>query len=184
MNNRHLALCLRELVHQKELATVAASHLNDAIAATGEDARAMNVRLLGAAQGILTAAAQISKLLYADTLRDWSDERVKFALDRAKAVRAVVQPGEILQRRSVRNSVEHYDARLDDALFAEPGALIVDANVSPKRMIVAPGAIWLRNLDPESLTYSALDAEVSLRDLYRAIEEVAGRAQAWLDTHP
>ena len=119
MDARHLETYLQEVIHQHRLASIAAEQLNAALQSEVPGATAS---AFAAAQGILTAAAQVSKLAWADTGRDWTHERVDFARRRAAAVREVIKPAPILQTRAVRNAVEHLDERIDSVYLEDPDA--------------------------------------------------------------
>lgn len=176
MENHHLSWYFGEVSRQAGFAQASAITLNGALASDGSDAVLL---CFSGAQGILTAAAQISKLLWADTGRDWSAERIAFAHDRARALRDVIRPDTLLQQRAVRNAVEHFDERLDHLFYTDPKANVMDWNVMPKSMISIDNGNWLRNLDPTTMTYSALDKDVDLNALYRAVESAGSAADAW-----
>lgn len=142
------------------------------------------------AQGILTAAAAISKLLWVSMPKDAPadsgmtqeeySERRSFSLRRASALRSAleVSGNSILQSRQVRNAVEHYDERLDSFYMFKDGPLM-DANIGPlKRMTNLPRENILRHLDPDTGEVSVLDKAIRLQDLLAAIDEIGTRAKA------
>lgn len=180
MENHHLSWYFVELSRQARFAHASAVTLNGALAAGGSDTVLL---CFSGAQGILTAATQISKLLWADTGRDWSAERIAFANERARALRDVIKPEKLLQQRAVRNAVEHFDERLDQLFYTDPEASVMDSNVIPKSMVRVDNGTWLRNLDPTTMTYSALDKDVDLNALYRAIESAGSAADAWVSKY-
>lgn len=183
VQNDQLRFYLQEVTYQWRVADFAAQQLE----AESADLHRPEpvVRVLAPAHSILTAAAQISKLVHADLQDGWSDERRAFALDRAARLRQIVKPDEVLLRRAIRNSIEHFDARLDDTLFADVPAAILDMNVGPVSMFnVATDAVWLRHLDSDTLEYSLLGKSAPLRTVYDALRDVGARAQRWLDAHP
>lgn len=186
MKDRDIARYLGEIVHQGHFAMIAAESLNTAIRRDAVPARSSpsdSARYLAAAQALLTAAAQISKIVDVDAPRRGSAEVKRFGKERAATLRAIIDPSPLLLSRDVRNSVEHFDERLDKALCENPAVSLVDANVSDEGGIVFEGAIWLRHLNLTTLEYSALDDAVALRDLLDAVVNAYERATAWIEAH-
>ncbi len=140
-----------------------------------------NFMCFAGAQGILTSGALVSKLFWVETGRDRDRERAAFTEDRAASLREALDPTPILKLRSVRNSVEHFDARLDDLLRSSPAPNMIDASIMPRSMLNIDGLLYLRHIDPETMTYSALDEEVGLHDVYDAIKKAGASARTWLD---
>lgn len=203
MHDDDLRAYVEEIGHQRDLVGLAIHQLNSAIQGLPES----SVACFAAAQAILTGAAQISKLLWADTQRDWTAERIAFAHDRAAALRAIVRPSPILQRRSVRNSIEHYDSRLDDLKLGGPPrtegtsqetwasddkpdkfVAVIDKSIMDRSQFPIPvppeNITWMRHIDPVTQEYIALDESISLQDVINAIGAVAILADEWLAVRP
>ncbi|MFE2772309.1 hypothetical protein [Microbacterium resistens] len=205
MHDDDLRSYVEEILHQQQLVGLAVQQLNAALGAN----QISHVECFAAAQAILTGAAQISKLLWADTQRDWTPERIAFARDRAAAIRAIAEPGKdsVLERRSVRNSIEHYDARIDDLKLrhgvravGEPRQTwtpddkptqhrgVVDIGIFDKSQLPIPippeNVTWVRHIDPVTMEYTALDQSVSLQAVVDAVVGVAARASEWLAARP
>lgn len=178
MDTRHLAFYVREVEHQASLATLAAEALNAGLSFDGAIPEKL-ARVFGSSQAILTAGAQLSKLMWADTSPDWTSDRRQFAVDRAARLRAIIKPSGILQRRAVRNSVEHYDARLDDVVL-DPPRVVADVNIAPRSLTGSADAVFLRHYDPETNEYTALGHSVNIQDLFDAILDAGDSARQWL----
>lgn len=186
MRERDIARYLGEIVHQGHFAMIAAESLNTAIRRDAVPARSSpsdSARYLAAAQALLTAAAQISKIVDVDAPRRGSAAVKRFGKERAAILCAIIDPSPLLLSRDVRNSVEHFDERLDEALCEEPTISLVDANVSIEGGIVFEGATSLRHLNLTTLEYSALDDAVRLQDLFDAVMRASERATAWIAAH-
>lgn len=186
MRERDTARYLGEIVHQGHFAMIAAEALNAAIkrdVVPAQSSPPHYASYLAAAQALLTAAAQISKIVDPDALRRGSAEVKRFGKERAATLRAIIDPSPLLLSRDVRNSVEHFDERLDKVLCEEPGISLVDANVSVEGGIFFEGATWLRHLNLTTLEYSALDDAVPLQDLFDAVMQASERATAWITAH-
>lgn len=179
MEDQQLRLYIAEVTHQSRIAQLAMQALEEEIA--GPWGHETIVRVMSAAQAVLTAAAQISKLTNADVSEDWSEERRAFAIDRAASVRKIIKPAELLHRRAIRSSVEHFDARIDDVFRNDPHASIADSNFGPISAMHMPGVMMLRHFDPDTLEYSILGKTARLPDVCTALREASGRAQRWLD---
>ncbi|WP_314097866.1 hypothetical protein [Microbacterium foliorum] len=179
MDTLQLERYVEEIDTQARFAAASAKILNDGLSS---DSPGATLICFSGAQGILTAGALVSKLLWADTGRDWEPERVAFAVARAEALREIVGVAKdsILKVRAVRNSVEHFDARLDDLLRKHPTANTIDSSVIPKSMMSVDNLVYLRHIDPETMTYSALDDEINLQALFSAIQEAGTAAREWI----
>ncbi|KAA0960877.1 hypothetical protein FQ142_08325 [Microbacterium sp. ANT_H45B] len=176
MDDSQLERYVREVAHQAALAEISADLLRESADLEG----VVDIpRCFHAAQGLLTTGAQLSKLFWADTQNEWPRERKDFAYDRASSLRAVFKPAEVLKRRAVRNAVEHYDARLDEAMIQGPQDMI-DISIIAEGALGQSGA-FLRVIDPDTLAYRSLDDSVSLPDLYSAIRAAGDAAARWLD---
>ncbi|KQZ22314.1 hypothetical protein [Microbacterium sp. Root553] len=203
MHDDDLRAYVDEIQHQRNLVELAVHILDDALQALPDS----SVGCFAASQMILTGAAQISKLLWADTSASWTPERTAFAVNRAASLRAIVKPDPILQGRAVRNAIEHYDSRLDDITLdssvREEGThqgpwspddrpkkitAVVDISVSKRSEFPLPvppeNIIWMRHIDHETLEYTALDRSISISAVVDAIRDVSARAAEWLAARP
>ena len=89
----------------------------------------------------------------------------------------------MLESRTVRNALEHFDERLD-RYFEAGHRMVVDRNIGPKNRLVVFGdkpALHLRLIDTEAGTVSVLEDDVP--SLFDAIADVSNRAQVWLTEH-
>lgn len=149
-----------------------------------------SVEMYAAAQALLTAAAQISKLLWVVMPKEnppgsgFSDQEYAakrtFSLARAKAVRKAlnVTDDSILKNRQVRNAVEHFDERMDTHIFTGAGPL-VDSNISSINDV--DGLLQdslLRHIDPYTNQISVLDKAIRLKDLWDAVDAIGTTAAA------
>ena len=91
----------------------------------------------------------------------------------------------MLESRTVRNALEHFDERLD-RYFEAGHRMVVDRNIGPKNRLVAIGdkhPLHLRLIDTEAGTVSVLEDDVPSQGLFDAIDDVSNRAQGWLTEH-
>lgn len=176
MDRRSADAYVREIVNQEAIAADALARLYLLLESPPRSTHS----IFGAAQAIMTAAAQMSKLFWADLDSRWTEERREFAKSRAKYLRRALKPDELLSMRKVRNSIEHFDSRLDDLLIATPDINIADLNVAPEGAIRI-GGVFLRHLDNENLTLKVLDVEANLIEVMTAMNGVAERAEQWLE---
>lgn len=183
---------VNEVLAQAEAAEIAAADLQAAV-------RAVNfARAFAAAQSLLAAGALISKLLWPNPVNvrpngeplNQSEESLRQAtLLRGRTLRSVLRAKDlpILENRKVRNAFEHFDDRLD-AHFQSGSRIVVDRGIGSKEEAIRIGddeegaaPEYLRFIDPRAGTVSVLGDELSLRDLYAAIREIATRAQEFLE---
>lgn len=137
-------------------------------------------RIYASAQSLLGAAGMVSKLL-------WGTKDRKKSLKRAAELRALLGVEDndfaVLQNRAVRNSLEHFDERLDTAL-AVPHINLALRNIGPSNM--GPDLVFLLHLDTATVTLSVLsndgtgNDEVPLQELAEALEDVRDLARSWL----
>ncbi|WZH36220.1 MAG: hypothetical protein PIR02_15850 [Microbacterium enclense] len=89
--------------------------------------------------------------------------------------------------RTVRNRIEHYDERIEDAIVAaEPGAGWMQDFVGPEdgiRIVDSPPPIWSRRFDPPTGEYVAVDETVNVLQLLHATNAVYRTAEQWLEAH-
>ncbi|MET4094550.1 hypothetical protein [Arthrobacter sp. UYCu712] len=185
MDNRTLEIYLREVVHQVEGAVVASGLLKQAL-----EAKDIGTTL-GFSQNFMATAASLSKLLWTNpspvkpVWLDIDDEDYeaycKHAATRSKSLRKVlkVTDSSPLKSRKVRNSLEHFDERLDAHTFA--GKPIVDRNWGPLHMMPFKREDILRHFDPQTLTLTVLSESVSFPDLIAEMSRVGARAQTLLN---
>lgn len=137
------------------------------------------------AQAMLSAAAQISKLLWPPSERKWSPERRAWATARGERLREICQPDAVLNDRNVRNGLEHFDERLDTIYFDRPDALVAPpfATGNALRWMI-PEMPQLRylHIHDGALVFSVLEASVDLPQLATAIATLRQRLDA-LDHH-
>ncbi|MEJ1195092.1 hypothetical protein [Pseudarthrobacter sp. CCNWLW207] len=133
------------------------------------------------AQGILAAAVAVSRTLWPDPpIRRKGMNPVayaeleKFTNDRGEQLRhaLVADDFAFLKERKVRNSLEHFDARLDEHLLARQP--IIDSNIGMPEFIQTPYNV-LRLFDDVRLELSVLGEKVSIPQLCRAMNELANR---------
>lgn len=168
---------LLEILRQVDMARAGVQMLNEGL----KDAADTGTRVLGGAQALLTAAAQISKLLDPPGDRRWTKERRHYANRRGEALMQIIHPDPILMNRAVRNSVEHMDTRLDDFIIDHPDGTIMQMSIGPGNMIDIDGpAAYMRYLHTDRLVFAAMDDEIDLQRLWNAILRVEERAKTAL----
>jgi hypothetical protein len=172
---------LREILDQVESAQLAIAGFNFHL---GQHDPRTTSQVFAAAQSLLGAAAQISKLIWprppAPRRNDpehASKERLRaFTLSRGNRLRELlsIDALPVLEGRTVRNAIEHFDERLDE-YFIAGHTNVFDRNIGPKeRLVIVDGEVplHLRLIDNERLTVAVLDAEVSLQEVADAIGRV------------
>lgn len=148
-----------------------------------------------AAQGMLTAGALVSKMLWMSQpqrragcacVSDPAEQEIaERAKRRCKDLRAALGvKGDIpeLSSRRVRNAFEHFDSRLD-SYFADGNMTYVDIVVGPPDTVVYRSGRptkYLRRYDPDTTELHVLDDSISLQALLTALEDLAERAKQWL----
>lgn len=171
---------MSELIEQAEAAAISALHYNDARA--GGNVAGM----FAAVQGILSAAALVSKVLWPAPARWLAAERKAAMETRGEHLRALVSvPDESpLRSRAVRNAFEHFDEHLDDWLEG-PERYVVDRVVTnaPESAILIDGSppSFLRLIDEQRNVVSVLDNSVAIQDLMDALAALRVSCIAWLD---
>lgn len=195
MHPDYLTLYMSEIRLQHHYAHTARTEFNRVWQTARVERQIDLIRIYSAAQMLLTCGAQISKLLWVRPSSKWSPERTEVAKQRAQALRELLMPDEILKHRNVRNSVEHFDERLDvlveemrgheDEVGDGPLRVVtwIDLGLAVREDADFPNAKYLRNIDPTTLIYTALDEDISLLRLLAAIDDVARRATEWLTAH-
>lgn len=92
-----------------------------------------------------------------------------------------------LHDRLVRNRIEHYDERVEEAIAnAGPGAAWVQDTLGPASLIVfsgGPPPIWQRRFDPKSGDFEILGETTNIRALVAQIHAVYRISNAWLQAH-
>lgn len=197
MDDFQTGVYVKELFNQCQSAFFAADDFNAAL--TSEQNRPASVtvgRAFTAIQGLLSAAAMVSKMLWPNppsvgtdgkpldeeqqALRQWATERGR-VLRQPLGIKAMP----ILERRAVRNSLEHFDDRLDKWLM-EGSRCVIDRNIGPRdSLVVVDGETprHLRLIDPTRGTVSVLADEIVINDLVNALVQVRRAAAAWNDAH-
>lgn len=138
-----------EIVRQADLFDFGVGVIESAVSSSSDDRRAVAVRLSAGITVCLAAAAFASKLLWPIGGGEWSQER-----GRALRDRLAVTQGSPLKSRSVRDSLEHFDERLDQ--FAREATngfgafhwMVMSAEHGLGESNVMP---ILRYIDPKSL---------------------------------
>lgn len=188
---------LQEVVSQAQAAQINALHYNSARAYPGE---VMLHFSFAAVQGILTAAGQVAQLLWVNhgpqkprqyehlSDDDWDSLR-KLAASRAKRLRKILRVTDAspIKSRAVRNSFEHFDARLDEAMLI--GARrnewrIIDRAMGPAGVKIVEGleeAEYLRFIATDTLEVSILGQKVSTMELVDELTRLQEQAQKYLD---
>lgn len=190
-----LRIFILELVNQANAAKLSAEDYNaarDRVSSSFDpDDQA---RCFLGVQGMLTAAALMSKILHASpakpkwcscTLPDEKQEQHTRAVARCAAVRAAIGVTTELQSRKVRNSFEHFDDRLD-SFVSEGAGNFADRFLGSRDLFVVEDGEpfrYLRQIDPTTpaLIVSVLDDELSLQELMNTIVSVGNRAFQWLE---
>lgn len=153
-----------------------ATHLQSEIATNTYNLR----RVFAALQAFLTAAANISKLLWPEPrdARNFPDRRPQ--LWQSFNI-SLPSP---LESRDLRNHFEHFDQRLDEFFHANPGGSMFDMNLLSVDVMasVPPGAMY-RNFDPDTMCVWFGGQVFTLRPVIRAILALDPVAQEKAEQH-
>ncbi|WGY01809.1 hypothetical protein QI633_25150 [Nocardioides sp. QY071] len=175
----HTDLFVDEIRQQCRYASFAAADLNAAWEIS--DSVERDERLFFAAQSLLSAAAMVSKLLW-PVARSGARGRA-----RGEKLRTTLQitASPLVQSRSVRDSFEHFDERMDAVLAKSHQHPYVDQIVGPTDMLrfevdtAVPN--FLRRLDTDKGTVSVLNATVRINDLVDELLEIKRACDKWLN---
>lgn len=164
MDQRTLRIFQREVERQCRFALLAHADLEGALASADMD------RLWYAAQGLLVAVGNISKLL-------WPPNPA--IPERAQELRNSlgVSAGSALEPRAFRNHFEHFDERLESWATSSGRKNFIDSNVSPGPIVAALApSDYLRNFDTAEHAVTFRGDTYRLRpivDAVRTLYEVA-----------
>lgn len=140
-------------------------------------------RLHGHAQAMIAAAGQVSKLLKPQNESKATPAEREFQARRVKALNDIITAPDVVMSRVVRNSLEHFDARLDARLTATPEIGLYDAGVSELPPLTTESAISVRHLTVGPMEFYVLEDHVSLRELAEGLADVSAQARTWLDSN-
>ncbi|MDJ0358403.1 hypothetical protein [Paenarthrobacter sp. PH39-S1] len=196
----HLVQYLTEIVNQTEAAETHCDNYMAALKDVGNGAslRAPIDQLFAAGQGILSAAAIVNQFLWIDTeppkpreYEHFSDEQwAKLKLHakaRAKKLRKLLaaKDSSPLRARTVRNSLEHIDQRLDVRLLFG-STIFADRTVGPQNAIGVQNQdhteINFRRIDPQTSEFWVLAHSASLGDLVDEMHRMSQIAQSTIRT--
>ncbi|WP_211878776.1 hypothetical protein [Pseudarthrobacter albicanus] len=188
----HLMHYLTEIVNQTEAAETHCDNYMSAgkVLQKGARGRAPFDQMFAAGQGILSAAAIVNQFLWIDTEpqkpreyehisdEQWADLKLH-AKARAKMLRKLLKATDksLIRSRTVRNSLEHIDQRLDARLLFGP-RVFADRTVGPPHLIGVKGLDHtmtnFRRIDPETSEFWVLSHSASLGDI---VDELHGMSQ-------
>lgn len=107
--------------------------------------------------------------------------RRAFSEHRGNVLRAALDVDDTnpLNDRDLRNSIEHFDERIDARLLSSD-RILVGQSWGPRHLIGLPehaGEVLLRHYDPTTGIYSVLDTRISLPAVTAELEVLATRAK-------
>lgn len=87
----------------------------------------------------------------------------------------------IIHNRKFRNSLEHYDKELKKWIL-EKGvdANIGTYNIGSKVMIQIPNMVFISHYDPHNFTYTFVDEDTNLENLYQEVLRIKNIADIWV----
>lgn len=135
------------------------------------------------AETVVSETAMVAQLIWPKTkngqmgpgeTKPERDQRMKFAEGRGAAIREALSVPEDspIRSRALRNSIEHFDERLD-RLMMYPPRIILRNNIGSKDMITGIEGLeemHLHHFNPEDGQYTILGESVSLPDVTRALQ--------------
>ena len=126
-------------------------------------------------QAFVSCAASLSRLLWPPAIKDAQKNiRARLRGDGLRAALGVIEP-HVLQDRSLRNHLEHFDERLDDWAETSRDHNIVDLMIGPKGAI-AGDAIEdtdiFRQYDPTTKRFIFRGEEFDLQAIVYGVEQI------------
>ena len=193
-SHKHTWVYIQELYNQAEAFELAVTDYNSVINVPGPNVVA---KVFADVQAMVTAAALVSKLLWPSPPKfdidckplTPEDEAMRLlALDRGEQLRRVlgkdvVKKLQVLYSKKVRNSLEHFDERLDQYLFEMgEGANVVDRNIGPREMIAFNGKepVYIRHVDQTRSKVIVLKDEADLQDIANSMQLLKSVTSQWL----
>lgn len=164
-------------------------HLLDAQIARSEEAplnRLLTRHVFASVEQIILDAGRISALIR--PIRAGTGPVRALRRARATFMQGVFndEAMEPIHDRTVRNRIEHYDERIEDAIVAaEWGAGWVEDFIGPADGILwtdTPAPIGSRRFDPPSGEYVAVGETVNVLRLMHATDAVMKAAEGWLNS--
>ncbi len=198
----HLVQYLTEIVNQTEAAETHCDNYMTALMAlsNGDSGRAPKDQLFAAGQGILSAATIVNQFLWIDTValkpreydylsaEQWAKLKLH-AKARAKKLRELLETKDSspLRARTVRNSLEHIDQRLDVRLLFG-STILADRAIGPQSAIGVQNQDHaeanFRRIDPQTSEFWVLAHSVSLSDLVVEMHRMSQIALSTIRTLP
>lgn len=86
-----------------------------------------------------------------------------------------------IHKRKFRNSLEHYDKELKKWI-KERGvnSVIGTYNIGPKSAIDIPNMIYVKHYDPTNNTFTFVNEDLSLGDLFQEVIQIKDKADKWV----
>jgi hypothetical protein len=150
-----------ELERQIEYVKLSAKALDETIRSNNVQETFRNLH------SFLTHAACISKLFWPPEQK--SKARGVF-LRELLSVKEETSPG--LSNRSLRNSLDHFDERLDEAFSKGHGKLFVDSNIGSVGAIDLGPELVFRNYDPTSRIYTFREQDFDLGQICKEVGDI------------
>jgi len=162
-------MAIREIWTQCRFAQVSYSNITT-------KGRANTDIVFSSIHSFLAHCANVSKLLFS--------KKIASALGKQNPAQILNLQGSLrIKSSSFRNKLEHYDKELVKWIKKKgPRILIYDYNIGPKRAFQLPkNSIRVRHYDPTTDTFTLLDEDLTLNDLYQEVTEIQSKAGAWVD---
>jgi len=177
-----LSLYVGEILYAQAMAHSAARDLDAALRAEDQDPAVFD-RVFGSSQAILTAASTIFWIFTPDRDGRRAQDQKNFSQERARRIQeALGSLPPVLESRAVRNSMEHFAAKLDDHLVERPNVITHNAithSGADGILIGGEKPFYVRAVERDTGRLSVLAESISLLEVMDAIYDVAGRANAW-----
>ncbi len=178
MDQRDFILFLREVDLQCRYAWNAYTQLWSSVQILHHDAAFYFVH------SFLSHSALVSKLLW--PVPTGSADRKRRMRERGEALRGFLHltDGGLLANRSLRNSLEHYDERLQDWVAETQTGVIAEANFSsPAGMGGMERIAYHRNLDIETGDFTFQGEAYNLHGVMKELQAILDLTQPWLNEH-
>lgn len=167
-SDRNIKLGVREVLSHTQYAEVA---FNNVMVSGAHN----TIVAFSSIHSFLTHCAMVSKLLWSDHLKtNKTNKNLAELLD--------VSEDSLIKNRDSRNVLEHYDRYLKEWMNMKGSSIsILDNNLGPKNMIQVNNATLLRHYEPSSKTFTLLDKDLNLTELYDEVKKVKQKSIQWLN---
>ncbi|WP_139278464.1 hypothetical protein [Rhodococcoides fascians] len=186
-NDSRLAIYMNEIARHAQVAQTSIDSLDETLQSMPVDQN----KLFMGVQSLLASSAMISKLVWPDTKNAEAraeDPVAQWTKDRGTKLRAALKLDKtsVLYSRKLRNTLEHYDERLDRFVSKSYNTFMLEWTVTASSHVAEvmgeedhedmPMVTWI---DPDTLVVRIMTVRNSLRDINVEVQRVGAIAAEW-----